>query len=392
MILKIAIITAYIIGVIIFTLSLPAVIEITMFIIAALFKKKSENKKAAEKSIKIGVVIPAHNEEKNIERCVKSIRESEAGIHKFEIIVVADNCDDNTAENAEKAGARALRRFNQEKRGKGAAIDYAFNILLKEDYDAFMIVDADTVVGNEFIKVSGDSFAAGEDAIQCGNLVLNRTATQRTRFINLALLSMNFFRPSGRERMGISAGIQGNGFGLSKKLIMEVPYSANSITEDLEYHIKLIESGKRVKFVPETVVLSDFPLSDEGNETQRARWEGGRFLLQRTYGPKLILKILSGKLRITEPFLELMSMPLSYEVMMLFILLILPFWEFRLYSLYAMGIIAIHVVMAVVIYGDRDDFKALKGVPEYIFWKIVKLPVILANARKNVKWVRTKRD
>lgn len=379
-------------GVILVLLSIPAIIEIAVFIAANLVGKSKNKVKINSKSIKIGVVVPAHNEEKSIERCINSILNSDRGVHSVEVVVIADNCNDTTAEKAKNAGARVVERFNKEKIGKGAALDYTFNILKNDNFYAYIIIDADTIVGKEFITVMGDNFANGEDVLQSGYLVLNKNASSKTRFMNLALLSMNYFRPMGREIIGSSVGILGNGFGLSKKLVDEVPYSANSITEDLEYHIKLIEAGKRVKFVNETIVLADFPLSDEGNETQRARWEGGRFLLQRKYGPKLILKIFKGKIKIIEPFLELMSMPLSYEVIMLIGLLFIPFWEFRLYGILGVLIIAAHIFAAVIMYGDKEDFKALKEVPKYVLWKIIKFPMIIANAKKNVKWVRTKRD
>lgn len=382
----------YFIGVVLIILSIPALIEIAMFIVANIFIKEKKSKITSFGKIKIGVVIPAYNEEKNIVRCVESIKNSNRGNHDLEIVVIADNCDDKTAERAKEVGATVIERFNKEKVGKGAALDYAFNILIKREFDAFMVVDADTVVDKNFVEVVGDNFARGEHAVQTINLVLNKNISQKTRFTNLALLSMNLFRPLGREKLGFSVGLLGNGFGLSKEIIEKIPYTANSITEDLEYHIQLIEAGERVKFVAETKVLADCPLSDEGNETQRARWEGGRFLLQRQYGPKLLLKILKGKLKLLEPFLELMSMPLSYEVIMLLFLLAIPISGFRVYSIIGIAIITIHIALAVLLYGDKEDLKALRTVPKYIFWKIIKFPLILSNSKSNVKWVRTKRD
>lgn len=382
----------YMAAVVLTVISISAIIEITIFISAHIFFKDKENKIKAEKSVKIAVIIPAHNEEKNIERCIKSIKESEKGIHSVEVIVVADNCSDNTAKIAVKAGAKAIERFNEVKRGKGAALDYAFNLLKDEKNDAYIIIDADTVVDKNFIEVMGDQFSIGEEALQCKYLVLNKKESQKTRFMNLALLSMNVFRPNGREKYRFSVGIMGNGFGLSKKLIDEVPYSANSITEDLEYHLKLIESGKRVKFVKSTGVLADFPLSKEGNETQRARWEGGRFLLQRQFGPKLADKIFKGKTKLIEPFLELMTLPLSYEVIVLLLLLVIPVKVSQIYGIVGLFIIFIHLLMAVIIYGDKEDFAALINVPKYILWKIIKLPMIIATSKGNAGWVRTKRD
>ena len=190
----------------------------------------------------------------------------------------------------------------------------------------------------------------------------------------------------------MSVGILGNGFGLSRKLLEKIPYKANSIAEDLEYHLKLIEGGYRVRFVKEARVLSDFPISKEGSETQRARWEGGRFMLQRKLSLPILREILSGKLNMLEPFLELMSMPLSYEVLLLCALVVIPGKPFALYGMGGLALIFAQMIVSVALYGKSEDFLALSEIPAYLFWKIVKLPSILRNSKKNAAWVRTKRD
>lgn len=57
----------------------------------------------------ISVVIPAHNEEKYIKRCIDSIKESARHFHgNVEIIVVCNRCTDRTAEIAEENGATQI--------------------------------------------------------------------------------------------------------------------------------------------------------------------------------------------------------------------------------------------------------------------------------------------
>ena len=378
-------------------LSLPVLVELTLFIFSNFFlrtmmKHRPGSDIPAEKPLSLAILIPAHEEEKTIERCVRSALSSNPGIHTREVIVIADNCQDSTAIRARKAGARVLERFDAEKRGKGAALDYAISSLSKESHDAYLIIDADTVVSEDFIKTMGNHFSCGEEALQCVYLPLNTDASPKIRLMNLALLSMNVFRPLGREYLGCSVGILGNGFGLSKKLLSEVQYSANSIAEDLEYHIKLIQTGHKVRFVIGARVLSDFPISKEGSDTQRARWEGGRLMLQRKLFLPLLHGFFSGKWAILEPFLELMSLPLSYEVLILCALIAIPGKIFPVYGFCGLGIILIQMVSSVVLYGDKKDFRAFLEIPGYLFWKIIKLPSILLNSRKDAKWVRTKRD
>lgn len=379
-----------------FLLSLPVIIELSLFLFANLFMRSAlRDREIATRAVAVkslAILVPAHDEERNILRCVGSLLASDRGHFECEVIVIADNCRDGTAALAASAGARVLVRRDESRTGKGAALDFAITSLEKESHDAYLIVDADSIVSPDFVRIMGERLERGWEAIQCADLVLNADASPRTRLMNLAFLSINLFRPVGREILGFSAGIMGNGVGLSKRLLDEVPYSANSITEDLEYHLKLIESGRRVHFVPETRVLSDFPLSKEGSETQRARWEGGRFMLQRRFCLRLLGKIVSGRPALIEPFLELMSLPLSYETMCLLLLAFVPGQPFSAYGFAGLTIIFLQIVAAILLYGGKKDFLALLQVPGYLLWKLAKLPRILVASRKGAQWVRTKRD
>lgn len=380
----------------IFLLSLPAVLEVGLFIAANLllrYRALSAGSGPGGTPVrKIAVLVPAHNESKGIARAVKSILAADFGPYEREVVVVADNCGDDTAALARGAGARVIERIDESRRGKGAALQYAFSVLDRDDFDAYIVVDADTEISADLIKAFGDAFSAGSDALQCVNLPRNPDESPRTRLSNLAFVVGGVFRPMGREKLGLSAGIQGNGFGLSKRAVRQVPYTANSVTEDFEYHLMLVEAGIRVHFLPNARVLSDFPVSEEGTRTQRVRWEGGRFLLQRTYGPRLFLKALSGKARILEPFLDLMSMPLSYEVLLLLSLAVLPGQPFRWFGAVGLSLIIVEIIAAIALFGRREDWKSLLEVPSYIIWKIAMLPRILLGSRKGGKWVRTKRD
>ena len=385
-----------ILGWILLLVSLPAVVELSLFLVANLFLrfrlKRGARADARTAVDRIAVLVPAHDEERNIERCVASLLASEFGHFQRDVFVIADNCADRTAELARHAGSRVIERFDSSVRGKGAALNYAFTLLASEGYGAYLVVDADSVVAPDFIRVMGEQFERGRDALQCVYLVRNVDAAPRMRLMNLSLLSMNYLRPLGREILGCSVGILGNGFGLTKELLDAVPYTANSITEDLEYHHKLIEKGYRAHFVRDTRVLADFPVSREGGKTQRARWEGGRFRLQRTLSWGLLKKILSGRLSLVEPFLELMSMPLSYEVLVLLALVVLPHQPFLGYAAAGLAVIFLQVVASVLLFGNRRDFLAFFQVPGYVAWKLLQLPGILKSSRKDARWVRTNRD
>ena len=125
--------------------------------------------------------------------------------------------------------------------------------------------------------------------------VRNADESTRTRLMNVALMAFNVLRPRGRSRFGMSAGILGNGFGLSRACLERVPYTARSVVEDLEHHLELVKDGMRVEFVDDTWVKADFPVGERGADTQRARWEGGRFRMVREHAPRLLGEIVRGR-------------------------------------------------------------------------------------------------
>ncbi len=375
-------------------LTLPGTIELVLLTLGGLLPSRRLPKTNATLAPRhIAVVIPAHNEETDIARCVTSLLACDQPTGQFSVYVVADNCTDDTAACARAAGAEVFERHDAEKRGKGYALDYAFNSLLKQPIDALLIIDADTVVEANFICACEQVFADGADAVQCRYTVNNPQASKRTRLMHVALLAFNVLRPRGRERWGFSVGISGNGFGLRQHVLQSVPYCARSVVEDLEYHLALVRADKRVRFVDTTTVRADMPTEQQGTDSQRARWEGGRLRMMREQIPGLMRAVFTGQKRLLEPLLELLLLPLAWHVLLLLITLFIPFALTQSYALLGLGLVIGHVLGALWVGGGTfKDLVALISVPFYIVWKLTRLPRLLKTAHKEATWVRTERE
>ncbi len=122
--------------------------------------------------------------------------------------------------------------------------------------------------------------------------------------MNVAFMAFNVLRARGRERMGLSVGIFGNGFGLTKSTLEAVPYDSHSLVEDLDYHLQLVQAGRKIVFAEGTHVRGEMPAGGRGASTQRARWEGGRLRTAIQNLPGLLAGVVAGKLRLLEPSLE----------------------------------------------------------------------------------------
>ena len=389
--------TIHLAAIVIVMLTLPGTIELALLTFANLLPdraKWSSRLKVATPIAKLAVVIPAHDEAASIAGCVQSVAAcAPPAALETSIVVVADNCIDDTAELARAAGARVMVRVDDARRGKGFALDYAFTRLIDEGVDAVMVIDADTEVERETLIEVAKSLRAGADGVQVQYKVLNPSASRRARLMNVALMAFNVLRPRGRERLGLSVGILGNGFALSRATLTAVPYEAHSIVEDLEYHIRMVGAGRRARFVEQVAVSAEMPAGGPGARTQRARWEGGRFRMIVEYVPRLARAVVGGRLRMLEPMLELLLLPLAFHVSILLFTLALPNYPSRVYAVIALLLVGIHVSAGIMVGGGgAEDFAALASAPFYMIWKLASTPAILRSARRVTPWVRTARQ
>jgi len=233
----------------------------------------------------------------------------------------------------------------------------------------------------------------GADAVQCRYGVLNADESLRTRLMQVALMAFNVLRPRGRARLGLSAGIFGNGFALTAETLAAVPYEASSVVEDLEYHLRLVRAGRRVAFADGTCVRALMPTGGRGADTQRARWEGGRLRMLRESAAGLCRDVLRGRWRLLEPLLDLATLPLATHVLVLGLAAAVGGLETLAYASSALGVVLLHVVAGLRVgRAGRSELAALCGAPLYVAWKLLRLPAILAASSARSHWVRTARE
>ena len=347
------------------------------------------------------VLVPAHNESTGLLRTVASLRAEVAGEGdgdtRTRIVVVADNCSDDTAAVARAAGAEVLERFDADKRGKGYALQFGFDALPGADW--FIVIDADTDVAPGFLAamrramVAAGPKSGAADALQCRYGVRDPLASRRATLSDVALGAWNVLRPRGRGRLGLSAGILGNGFAVSRQTLAKVPYSARSIVEDVEYHQMLVRAGLNVRWVDDAWVRGDMPEADAAASTQRARWEGGRLRLLADHAPGLARSVLAGQWRLADPLLDLLLLPLSWHVALLTLALLAGAGPVRGLAAAGLAVVVLHVLLALVLIGaGRAHLRALAGVPFYVLWKLRLAAATLRASKRDASWVRTERD
>ncbi len=269
--------------------ALPVAAASGYLFVLTLNSRRREAPAYAAPKTRFAFVVPAHDEETGIADTVRSLYAVDYPRELFEVVVVADNCTDDTAARAKAAGARVLERMDAQRRGKGFALAHAFEILASEGRaDAVVVVDADTVVSPNLLHAFDARIAGGAKAVQADYAVRNPDAGWRPRMMAIALGMFHVVRSTGRENLGVSCGLRGNGMAFTLELLREVPHDAFSIVEDVEYGIRLGEHGHRVHYAGEAHVYGEMVSSEKASRSQRQRWEGGRKQLVKQHAFRVL--------------------------------------------------------------------------------------------------------
>lgn len=223
-------------------------------------------------------LVPAHDEERMIESCVRSLMAMRYPAQRFDVVVVADNCTDRTAELARARGARCLERSDRSFPGKPHALAWALAQLRIDEFDAVIIIDADTVVDAGFgaalanagpPPIADRAFQAYFDVRNPGDTLLTRMAT--------VLAAANYrFAYALKRKVGLNAPLLGNGMCLGTNVLAEHGWKAFTIAEDWELYALYTTQGVAIESLPAAHLYAQEARSLAQSSTQRRRWTAGK--------------------------------------------------------------------------------------------------------------------
>lgn len=267
------------------------------YLLLPFFKKNRPHKQV--KQNRYAILIAARNEEAVLPHLLESIHRQDYPSHLLSVYVVADNCTDNTAEVANEHGAHVYTRFSSKRVGKGYALhdllEYIRVIGRLDDYDAFLIFDADNLLKPDYISniniVCSDGYEAFCGCRNCKNFGTNWL----TSGYGLVFLHDCIHMNASRMMLGSTCLVSGTGFGFTRTLLEKCGgWNFFTLTEDTQFSFWCAVNEIPIGYCEDAVLYDEQPVSFRQSWRQRIRWVQGSFQLGPRYGPTLMKGIFKG--------------------------------------------------------------------------------------------------
>lgn len=361
--------------------------------------RPTQTKKVAGTRDKAAIIIPAHNEENGIQATLESLLDK---IKKDDLVlVVADNCNDNTADISRALGVTVVERFNTEKVGKGHALQAGVDHLktLGNEWATVVIMDADCIFENDALDILVADSQSTHNVSQA--LYLMKSPNKANIKLNISeftWLIKNWLRPLGQKRLGISCHLQGSGMAFPSDIFKQYSLASSNIVEDLELGLNLVKGGQVISFNRAAIVVSYFPENEEGLDIQRKRWEHGHFAVISRIPSVLFKAITTVNYRL---FMQALDAAIPPTVMWVIVLLLTTciaafasLWMSALWVYLLLGSVTLFAISLAISWWNYGrhilTFAQLKGIPKFVLGKFGIYSSFVTNRQK--KWVRTKRD
>ena len=258
----------------------------TVYFFKALLHKSLVSFPVAEHKRRFAFVIAAHNEETVIGNLVRSIKDQNYPAELIDIYVVADACTDDTAGEAQRAGAIVWERNDLARKGKSWVLDYAFDRIATEKpgyYDDFIIFDADNLLSPDYVSIMNDAFEQGFLALTSYRNSKNFDSSWVSAANAIWFLREARYLNSPRTLMGTSCAISGSGWGVDARLVEAMHgWDFHTLTEDIQFSTFCAANGIRIGFAP-AEFFDEQPITMRESWVQRLRWTKGFYQIFFSY-------------------------------------------------------------------------------------------------------------
>lgn len=345
------------------------------------------------------ILIPAHNEAEQIKEVIEGLQTQLTG--QDNIIVIADNCHDNTAELARATGVKVLERENQTNRGKGYALDYAMQQIQNDPPEVLVVLDGDCLVTPDTLNnITRQAIATGRPVQATYLMEQPENPSLKDNISMFSIKVKNLVRLLGLNRLGWHSLLTGSGMAFPWALISQVCLAGSKTTDDMQLTVDLALAGSTPVFCEHALVMGRL-MKDKDAQSQRSRWEHGHLEMILIEVPRLLKAfITTGNFAALGLALDIFIPPLSLLVMT-WVVAMVGIWLITIFTGVSMipafivtmagFFLLTGVFLAWLKFGRADlPFRNLIAIPFYILGKI---PIYLKFLVKpQSRWLKTERD
>ncbi len=305
--------------------------QVIYTIVGFIYRKPERITEPPKAFHKFGVIIAARNERTVIGHLIQSIQNQNYPKDKLDVIVIADNCTDDTADICRDLGAIVYERQNQELIGKGYALDYLFKSMMEDgrfdDYEGYCVLDADNLLDENFIAEMNKMFDKGHRILTSYRNSKNYGDNWISAGYALWFMREARYLNNPRMRVGSSCAISGTGFLVHHDIIQKNGgWKHHLLTEDIEFTIDSVIDGERIGYCEYAVLYDEQPTTMKQSWNQRLRWAKGFYQVVAHYGGKLWKSIFTSRRKALPCFDMFMSVAPAYLATLFTILVNFVIW------------------------------------------------------------------
>jgi cellulose synthase/poly-beta-1,6-N-acetylglucosamine synthase-like glycosyltransferase len=377
--------------------ALPLVSDLSMLARVATGRARPP-RRTTSKGARILYLVPAHNEGALVRACIRSVRLQLYPTDQIRVVVIADNCTDDTAGQARSAGADVFERLDPDAPGKPAAIAWALKRLDLRSCDALVILDADSIVDDRHAAALAKHGDLRKRVFEGFNDVGNRQASALTRMAAVFAAARYGSAYRLKQRAGINVPLS-NGLCIGTDILRAFPWQATSLSEDLEVYARLTALGVPIELAADAHVYAQETNTLQQASTQRARWLAGRIDVLHRLGELILKSRAIGWLQKLDTIAELAVPGPAFQagvcggLALLLFLIDAPAWQL-LASLLLVTLVRPVIYALIGVRLDAEPFKALASfafLPVYAVWRCVNAIRSATLLFGHGPWVRTAR-
>ena len=300
--------------------------QVIYAIVGFIYRKPVHNDTPPKAFHKFAVIIAARNERTVIGNLITSIQNQNYPKEALDVIVIADNCTDDTAEICREKGAIVYERKDTAKIGKGYALDFLFKSMMQngtfDDYEGYCVLDADNLLDENFIAEMNKMFDQGHRILTSYRNSKNYDDNWISAGYALWFMREARYLNNPRMRLGSSCAISGTGFLVHRDIIAKNKgWKHHLLTEDIEFTIDSVIHGEKIGYCEYAVLYDEQPTTMKQSWNQRLRWAKGFYQVIGNYGGRLWRNIFTSRRKALPCFDMFMTVAPAYLITLLTILI-----------------------------------------------------------------------